>query len=100
MAPPSKLDVAISSVNRLLKEKASYHKEEEAQVARIHKLEQETSGENLEFMLKQEVLVAVSHTATVPLTCTRKSLLRRPKPCSSLLISALLIPSPIWKISS
>ncbi|KAF2147098.1 uncharacterized protein K452DRAFT_240271 [Aplosporella prunicola CBS 121167] len=54
MAPPSKLAVATSSVVRLVKEEASYHKELEQQQARIQKLESSTSDENAEYQLKQE----------------------------------------------
>lgn len=55
MAPPSKLAVATSSVNRLVKEETSYHKELEQQQARIKKLEETPGDENAEYMLKQEV---------------------------------------------
>lgn len=55
MAPPSKLAVATSSVVRLVKEEASYHKELEQQQARIKKLEGSTGDENAEYQLKQEV---------------------------------------------
>jgi tubulin-specific chaperone A len=55
MAPPSKLAVATSSVRRLVKEEASYHKELEQQEARIKKLEADMSDENAEYQLKQEV---------------------------------------------
>ena len=64
MAPPSSLQIATSSLQRLIKEKASYHKELEQQNARISKLEaQRDSGEaeekgmegNREFVLGQEV---------------------------------------------
>lgn len=55
MAPPSKLAVATSSVQRLVKEEASYHNEMKQQEARIEKLEQDKSDENAEYMLKQEV---------------------------------------------
>ncbi|KAB2580034.1 Tubulin binding cofactor A [Lasiodiplodia theobromae] len=54
MAPPSKLAVATSSVNRLVKEETSYHKELEQQQARIKKLEETPGDENAEYMLKQE----------------------------------------------
>ncbi|KAF2773628.1 putative tubulin-specific chaperone Rbl2 [Teratosphaeria nubilosa] len=55
MAPPSQLAIATSSLNRLVKEEASYHKEAEQQQARIAKLEQgDQSDENAEFTLKQE----------------------------------------------
>lgn len=55
MAPPSKLAVSTSSVVRLVKEEASYHKELEQQQARIQQLENSTSDENAEYQLKQEV---------------------------------------------
>jgi len=55
MPPPSKLAVATSSVQRLVKEEASYHKELEQQEARIKKLEQGSEDENAEYQLKQEV---------------------------------------------
>jgi tubulin-specific chaperone A len=56
MPPPSKLAVATSSVLRLVKEEASYHKEIEQQEARIHKLETtESSDTNAEYTLRQEV---------------------------------------------
>ena len=59
MAPPSKLAIATSSVQRLLKEEVSYRKEQESQVARIQKLESEVGDENKDFMLKQEVRLLV-----------------------------------------
>jgi tubulin-specific chaperone A len=52
---PSKIAVATSSVLRLVKEEASYHKELAQQEARIKKLESNTEDENAEFQLKQEV---------------------------------------------
>lgn len=56
MAPPSQLSIATSSLNRLVKEEASYHKELEQQQASIAKLEQGgSSDENAEYTLKQEV---------------------------------------------
>ena len=55
MAPPSKLTVAASSVLRLVKEEASYHKEMAQQEARIKKLEEGSEDENAEYQLKQEV---------------------------------------------
>ena len=55
MAPPSKLAVATSSVLRLVKEEASYHKEMAQQEARIKKLEEGSAEENAEYQLKQEV---------------------------------------------
>jgi tubulin-specific chaperone A len=55
MAPPSKLAIASSSVKRLIKEEASYHKELSQQEARIKKLEAGSEDENAEYQLKQEV---------------------------------------------
>ena len=54
---PSQLQVAISSLKRLLKEEASYYKEQEHQETRIAKLEKDETDEdgNREFTLKQEV---------------------------------------------
>ena len=54
MAPPSKLAVATSSVLRLVKEEASYHKEMAQQEVRIKKLEEGSAEENAEYQLKQE----------------------------------------------
>ncbi|KAK7552647.1 tubulin-specific chaperone-like protein Rbl2 [Phyllosticta paracitricarpa] len=54
MAPPSKLAVLTSSVIRLVKEEASYHKELEQQQARVQELESSTADENAEYQLKQE----------------------------------------------
>ncbi|KAM0424675.1 hypothetical protein ACHAPT_009983 [Fusarium lateritium] len=60
MAPPTPLAIATSSVNRLLKEEASYHKEVEQEEASIKALaEKIQSGEGDEdgngaFMLKQQ----------------------------------------------
>lgn len=56
MPAPSKLSIATSSVRRLVKEEASYHKELAQQEERIQKLEQGGGGdENAEYQLKQEV---------------------------------------------
>ncbi|KAK4958713.1 tubulin folding cofactor A [Elasticomyces elasticus] len=54
MAPPSQLSIATSSVNRLVKEEASYHKELEQQHARIAKLDEGRGDENAEYQLRQE----------------------------------------------
>jgi len=54
MAPPSKLAIATSSLQRLIKEEGSYHKEQAAQEARILQLQEDKSDENAEFILKQE----------------------------------------------
>ncbi len=56
MGPPSQLAIATGVVNRLVKEEKSYHKEAEQQRGRITKLEQgDTSDENHDFTLRQEV---------------------------------------------
>ena len=55
MPAPSRLSIATSSVKRLIKEEASYHKELEQQEERIKKLEQSNGDENAEYQLKQEV---------------------------------------------
>lgn len=58
MAPPSQLSIATSSVTRLVKEEASYHKELLSQQARLKKLEEATEeDENREYSLKQEVSI-------------------------------------------
>ncbi|KAL1999841.1 hypothetical protein VTN02DRAFT_3900 [Thermoascus thermophilus] len=61
MAPPTPLSIATSSVKRLVKEEASYHREMEEQTKRIQRLEaeaKEAGGEdddgNREYMLQQE----------------------------------------------
>ncbi len=54
---PSQIQIAISVLQRLLKEEQSYYKEQEQQEARITKLENQdgSSDENHEYQLKQEV---------------------------------------------
>jgi tubulin-specific chaperone A len=64
MAPPSQLAISTSSVNRLIKEEASYHKELEQQQARLEKLKQESEDENAEWNLKQEVCLDESSNKT------------------------------------
>lgn len=56
MAPPTKLAVHVSAVERLVKEEQSYHKEMHLQEKRIAK-HRETidTQENAEFLLNQEV---------------------------------------------
>ncbi|KAK4548772.1 hypothetical protein LTR36_008545 [Oleoguttula mirabilis] len=54
MPAPSKLSIATSTLNRLVKEEASYHKELEHQQASIAKLEQGGGDENAEYVLRQE----------------------------------------------
>jgi tubulin-specific chaperone A len=59
MPPASPLAIATSSVQRLVKEEASYHRELEQQTKRLHKLESEGPGADDEgnhaFLVKQEV---------------------------------------------
>jgi tubulin-specific chaperone A len=61
MPAPSQLAIATSSLQRLTKEEASYHKELLMQQRRIDRLEKEQTEEtdedlgNHEFQLKQEV---------------------------------------------
>lgn len=58
MPPTAPLAIATSSVQRLVKEEASYHRELEEQKKRVAKLESETGADddgNREFLLKQEV---------------------------------------------
>ena len=54
---PSPLSIATSSLNRLVKEERSYHKELEQQQARVTKLEQNPGDdENADYVIKQEVI--------------------------------------------
>lgn len=61
MPAPSQLAIATSSLQRLTKEEASYHKELQMQQKRIDRLEKDQTEEtdedrgNHEFQLKQEV---------------------------------------------
>ena len=56
MAPPSQLAIAASSVQRLVKEEASYYKELQQQEARLEKTRSsKDEDENAEYQLKQEV---------------------------------------------
>jgi len=57
MPAPTKLAIATSSVKRLVKEESSYHKELAQQQERIEKLEQSTNDEEIEYQLKQEVVI-------------------------------------------
>jgi tubulin-specific chaperone A len=69
MAPPSQLAIATSSVQRLVKEEASYHKELTQQQARLEKLLASTGEEeNAEYQLKQEVSLS-SHCRPYLSTC-------------------------------
>ena len=73
---PSQLQIALSSLRRLLKEEVSYYKEQEQQEARISKLEKEEGdGEdgNKEYQLKQEVSLANTTTISSSLSCGLRS---------------------------
>lgn len=65
MAPPSALNIATQSVNRLVKEESYYHKEQTSQEARIKKLQDEIAANspdldsNAPYVLKQEVRLHV-----------------------------------------
>ena len=62
MAPPSPLAIATGSVQRLVKEETSYHKELKNQEARLEKLVNSTEeNENKEYQLKQEVYHSSSY---------------------------------------
>lgn len=71
MAPRSQLEITTSSVTRLVKEEASYHKELQQQTERIKKLEADTAGddENREYTLKQEVCALYGSFASTKLSC-------------------------------
>ncbi|OBT75949.1 hypothetical protein VF21_05808 [Pseudogymnoascus sp. 05NY08] len=65
MPPPSPLAIATSSLQRLVKEEASYYKELEKQEARLKKIEESTEeDENREYTLKQE-RAAIEETKAV-----------------------------------
>jgi tubulin-specific chaperone A len=63
MPPPSQLSIATSSLQRLIKEEASYHREMEMQQKSIDRLErgeqdeeeEEAESGNREYLLGQEV---------------------------------------------
>lgn len=89
MPAPSPLDVAVSSVNRLVKERTSYQKELVSQRARVEKVEAEikagTGDENAEYVLKQEVCL---NPLFSPSPCKHT-------PCLSLLTPSLQ-PTRYW----
>jgi tubulin-specific chaperone A len=61
MAPPSQLAIVTSSVQRLVKEEASYHKELKSQESRLEKLaNNKDEDENAEYQLKQEVCLPLN----------------------------------------
>jgi len=55
MPAPTRLAIATSAVQRLVKEEASYRKEEKQQETRIEKLQGDSTDENAEYTLRQEV---------------------------------------------
>lgn len=60
MPPRSQLTIITSSVLRLVKEEASYHREAVEQAERIKKLENDKSDdENREYLLQQEVCLPI-----------------------------------------
>ncbi|EXJ77899.1 tubulin binding cofactor A [Capronia epimyces CBS 606.96] len=70
---PSQIQIATSSLQRLLKEEASYYKEQVQQEVRIAKLEKEGAGGgaddedgNREFQLKQEKRALEETKAIIP----------------------------------
>lgn len=66
MPPASPLAIATSSVQRLVKEEASYHRELEQQSKRLQKLESDGPDADDEgnhaFLLKQEVCLLLSES--------------------------------------
>jgi tubulin-specific chaperone A len=71
MAPRTQLEIITSSVIRLVKEEASYHKELLQQAERIKKLEADTAGddENREYTLEQEVCASYGSFASTKSSC-------------------------------
>lgn len=59
MAPRSQLEITTASVQRLVKEEASYRRELEQQKERIQKLEAQdpSADENRDYLLNQEVCI-------------------------------------------
>ncbi|KAJ5621298.1 hypothetical protein N7528_006081 [Penicillium herquei] len=68
MAPRSQLEIHTSSVTRLVKEEASYHRELEQQTQRIKKLEAGggDDDENREYLIKQEHLALEETKKVLP----------------------------------
>ncbi|EME42504.1 hypothetical protein DOTSEDRAFT_81365 [Dothistroma septosporum NZE10] len=68
MPAPSQLAIATASLNRLVREEASYHKESQHQQDRIFKLETGGNGddENAEYTLKQERKALEETKAVMP----------------------------------
>ena len=55
MPTPSDLTITTKAVQRLVKEEASYHKELKVQEQRLASLKQDTTDENAEYLVRQEV---------------------------------------------
>jgi tubulin-specific chaperone A len=72
---PSQLQIAMSALQRLVKEEASYQTELEQQKARIAKLEAGGGGDddNKEFNLKQEVSITFESCLLGCIALERKS---------------------------
>jgi tubulin-specific chaperone A len=67
MPPPSQLAIATSSVQRLVKEEASYYKELQQQEARLEKTQaSKDEDENAEYQVKQEVSTCYSRAPIPP----------------------------------
>ncbi|KAL1861107.1 hypothetical protein Plec18167_002809 [Paecilomyces lecythidis] len=69
MAPPSPLSIATSSLQRLVKEEASYHRELQQQEQRVQRLEAETRPDedgNREYALNQERRAVEETKAVLP----------------------------------
>lgn len=108
MAPPTPLAIATSSVNRLLKEEASYHKEVEQEEASIKALKEKIeSGQddedgNGKYMLKQQVghPTAPSPRAVINDGVYSKPPWNRPRPSSSPYERRSSPPSRSWRSRS
>lgn len=108
MPPPSQLAIATSSVNRLLKEEDSYHKELAKQEADIKTLEEKIKNSqsdedgNGKYMLKQQVRrVRVLWAPQVLLTMCCSELPRsRQRPFSNLCDRDSPTPRPSWRSRS
>ncbi|KAG9242878.1 tubulin binding cofactor A [Calycina marina] len=72
MAPPSQLAILTSSVERLIKEEASYHKELAQQEQRLERMiASDSTEENAEFQVKQERAAIEETKAVFPPLCER-----------------------------
>lgn len=103
MPPPNPLSIATSSLARLIREEASYHKEQEQQEAAITKLEsqsedKENEGEegNRKFTLTQQVCV-YSFPSSFKSYFNRRNDLR--KKASSYTFTMIQLHSPVLPAS-